>query len=249
MQASVIGRVTGTGQLTIRNGLEGETLANVRASTLHDDAPEYNRPLAPPPNLAERRSQDASQGPVDLQSDLIRLICDPSWVYSQYDHQLFLNTVVGPGADGTLLRLRDPKTGRETGRGIGLSTDGNHRWCHVDPRLGTTMVVAEAVMNIACVGATPLAVVNCLNFGNPEHSLKAFIKLKKPNFTFNLIKGGSTDNHCLYASHSVWESEQVFVDWKVFVAQDLSVGTQIFLDYILLSLMKKLYGERVLPPR
>ena len=170
VQASVIGRVTGTGQLTIRNGLQGETLANVRASTLHDDAPEYNRPLAPPPNLAERRSQDASQGPVDLQSDLIRLICDPSWVYSQYDHQLFLNTVVGPGADGTLLRLRDPKTGLETGRGIGLSTDGNHRWCHVDPRLGTTMVVAEAVMNIACVGATPLAVVNCLNFGNPEHS-------------------------------------------------------------------------------
>ncbi|MDG2113612.1 MAG: AIR synthase related protein, partial [Actinomycetota bacterium] len=72
------------------------------------------------------------------------------------------------GGDGTLLRLRDPSTGEETGRGLGLSTDGNHRWCFVDPRVGTAMVVAEAAMNVACVGARPLAVVNCLNFGNPE---------------------------------------------------------------------------------
>jgi phosphoribosylformylglycinamidine synthase len=89
-------------------------------------------------------------------------------VYRQYDHQLFLNTVVGPGHDGTLLRLRDPRTGEETGRGLGLSTDGNHRWCSIDPRVGTAMLVAEAAMNVACVGARPLAVVNCLNFGNPE---------------------------------------------------------------------------------
>ncbi|MDG2023010.1 MAG: phosphoribosylformylglycinamidine synthase subunit PurL [Actinomycetota bacterium] len=169
ISASVIGRVTGDGQLRILDGFDGEVLAELPASTLHDDAPEYDRPLAPPENLIERQSLDASGGPVDCAANLLTLLRDPAWVYSQYDHQLFLNTVVGPGSDGALLRLRDPKTGRETGRALGMSTDGNHRWCHVDPRQGTTMVVAEAVMNIACVGAEPMAVVNCLNFGNPEH--------------------------------------------------------------------------------
>ena len=167
--ASVIGRVTGTGQLRVLDSFDGEVLAELPASTLHDDAPEYKRPMSPPSDLAERRQSDASLGPVNCVEDLLSLLCDPSWVYSQYDHQLFLNTVVGPGNDGTLLRLRHPSTGEETGRGLALSTDGNHRWCYVDPREGTKMVVAEAVMNIACVGAHPLAVVNCLNFGNPEH--------------------------------------------------------------------------------
>ena len=167
--ASVIGRVTGNGQLRILDGFDGEVLAELPASTLHDDAPEYDRPIARPDDLDQRRLADASQGPVDCVENLLALVCDPSWVYRQYDHQLFLNTVVGPGSDGTLLRLRHPTSGNETGRGLALSTDGNHRWCYVDPYEGTKMVVAEAVMNIACVGAHPLAVVNCLNFGNPEH--------------------------------------------------------------------------------
>jgi phosphoribosylformylglycinamidine synthase len=94
---------------------------------------------------------------------------DTSWVHSQYDSQLFLNTVVGPGADATLLRLKHPRTGADTGRALGLTTDGNHHWCAVDPRLGTALSVAEAVLNLACVGAVPKALVNCLNFGNPEH--------------------------------------------------------------------------------
>ncbi len=168
--ASVVGRVTGDGALRIRQGFDGEVLADVPASTLHDDAPEYDRPLERPADLDARRAADpGAVDDVDCGADLLALVRDPSWVYSQYDHQLFLNTVVGPGGDGTLLRLRDPLSGHETGRGLGLSTDGNHRWCHVDPRQGTAMVVAESVMNIACVGARPLAVVNCLNFGNPEH--------------------------------------------------------------------------------
>jgi len=97
------------------------------------------------------------------------MLCDTSWIWSQYDHQLFLNTVVGPGSDATLLRLKHPATGADTGKGLGLTTDGNHRWCAVDPRAGTAMTVAESVLNLACVGARPLALVNCLNFGNPEH--------------------------------------------------------------------------------
>ena len=95
---------------------------------------------------------------------------DTAWVYRQYDHQLFLNTVVGPGGDATVLRLKHPTTGEDTGRGMALTTDGNHRWCAIDPRAGTAMIVAESLMNLACVGARPVALVNCLNFGNPEHA-------------------------------------------------------------------------------
>jgi phosphoribosylformylglycinamidine synthase len=100
---------------------------------------------------------------------MVRMLSDTTWVSSQYDHQLFLNTVAGPGGDAAVLRLKHPTTGVDTGRALALTTDGNHRWCAVDPRAGTAMVVAEATLNLACVGARPLALVNCLNLGNPEH--------------------------------------------------------------------------------
>jgi phosphoribosylformylglycinamidine (FGAM) synthase-like enzyme len=90
-------------------------------------------------------------------------------IVSQYDHQLFLNTVEGPGGDATVLRLKHPTTGTDTGRGLALSCDGNHHWCAIDPRVGGAATVAESVMNLATVGARPVAMVNCLNFGNPEH--------------------------------------------------------------------------------
>jgi phosphoribosylformylglycinamidine synthase len=97
------------------------------------------------------------------------MVTDVSWVYRQYDHQLFLNTVVGPGADAAVLRLKAPGVPSTSTRGLALSTDGNHRWCSVDPRRGTALVVAESALNVACAGARPVALVNCLNFGNPEH--------------------------------------------------------------------------------
>ena len=97
------------------------------------------------------------------------MLMDTSWVHNQYDSQLFLNTVIGPGNDATLLRLKHPETNADTGRGIGMTTDGNHHWCIVNPYRGTAMTVAESVLNLACVGAKPLALVNNLNFGNPEH--------------------------------------------------------------------------------
>ncbi|MEZ5179732.1 MAG: AIR synthase related protein [Acidimicrobiales bacterium] len=68
-----------------------------------------------------------------------------------------------------MLRLKHPTTGADTGRGLAITTDGNHRWCALDPHQGTAMTLAESLMNLACVGARPIAVVNCLNFGNPEH--------------------------------------------------------------------------------
>ncbi len=96
------------------------------------------------------------------------MLADASWVYRQYDHQLFLNTVVGPGEDAAVLRLAAPGL-PPSDRGLAISTDSNPRWCALDPRLGTAMTVAESALNVSCAGARPAALVNCLNFGNPEH--------------------------------------------------------------------------------
>ena len=177
VRASVVGVVTAGGRLRIVDGPDGEVLADMPASTLHDDAPIYDRPRAEPPGLSARRRRDPGGTELagdagtagDAGGDLLGMLADPAWVYRQYDHQLFVNTVIGPGHDATLLRMRDPATGVDSGGGLGLTTDGNHRWCSVDPRRGTAMVVSEAVMNLACVGARPVALVNCLNFGNPTH--------------------------------------------------------------------------------
>jgi phosphoribosylformylglycinamidine synthase len=173
VRASVIGTVTGSGRLRVLDRFDGEVLADMPAKSLEDDAPLYDRPRAAPPDLAER----AAHGPDELPApsvaengvDVLAMLQDTSWISSQYDHQLFLNTVVGPGGDAAVLRLKHPTTGIDTGRGLALTTDGNHRWCAVDPKVGTAMVVAEAALNLACVGARPIALVNCLNFGNPEH--------------------------------------------------------------------------------
>ena len=168
VNANVIGRVTEGNKLRILDRFEGNVLAEIPASSLHDDAPIYDRPKKKP----EPKKSD-SDGNIKVTSDplddLLSLLSDPSWVYSQYDHQLFLNTVVGPGYEATVLKLRDPVNGSETNKGLAITTDGNHRWCAVNPRVGTKLIVAEGLMNLACVGAYPLALVNCLNFGNPEN--------------------------------------------------------------------------------
>ena len=171
VQASVVGRVTGGGQLRVRDGMDGPVLGELPAASLHEDAPMYDRPRQPPADWERARADSADQlpPPDDVGADLLELLANPSWIYRQYDHMLFCNTVVSPGGDATVLRLKHPVTGAETGRGLALTTDGNHRWCAVDPRAGTAMTVAEAVLNLACAGARPLALVNCLNFGNPEH--------------------------------------------------------------------------------
>lgn len=170
--AAVVGRVTepvdGVGRLRILAGWDGDLLADVPAGSLHDEAPLYERPLAEPADLAERRAAAPAE-PADATRLLLDLVCDTSWVWSQFDAGLLNNTVQGPGGDAAVLRLRHPDTGADTGRGLAMTTDGNHRWCAVDPRIGTANIVAESILNLACVGARPIAVVNCLNFGNPEY--------------------------------------------------------------------------------
>jgi phosphoribosylformylglycinamidine synthase len=198
IRASVIGRVSSSGRFRVYDGLfdaigvPGENpppargddppqvtsdrvaVADVPVASL-GDGPVYDRPLAPPADLAARQADDptpvlAERFPAgsDLGGELLALlssptIADKSWVYRQYDHQLFLNTVVGPGGDATVLRLKG------TNRGLVVSTDGKARFCALDPRTGARLLVLEAARNLACAGAEPKALVNCLNFGNPEH--------------------------------------------------------------------------------
>jgi phosphoribosylformylglycinamidine synthase len=179
VRARVVGHVvepdrdrdgTAVGMLRVRRGFEGEVLAQVPAASLADQAPLYDRPRQRPADLDAVRADDPTDDePVGSPNDdLLALLIDPAWVYRQYDSQLFLNTVVGPGRDAALLRLAGPGL-PPSRRGIALSTDSNPRWCALDPRAGTALTVAESVANLACVGATAKAVVNCLNFGNPEH--------------------------------------------------------------------------------
>lgn len=158
------------GMLRIYDKPDGELLAEVPTASLADEAPKYNREMARPEGIEERWAAEAGllADTSDLGGDLLRMLFDPKWVYSQYDHQLFLNTVVKPGQDATLLKAAGPGIGF-TGKGIGVSADGNSRWCAVDPRTGAAMVVAESALNVALVGADPACLVDCLNFGNPEH--------------------------------------------------------------------------------
>ncbi len=178
VRSAVVGRVTApvldtagapVGMLRVRAGLDGPVLAEAPAAALADEAPLYDRPRARPADLEARLADDPADEPAgDLAAEVLATLVDPAWVYRQYDSQLFLNTVVGPGRDASLLRLAGPGL-PESERGFALTTDSNPRWCAIDPRAGTALTLLEAIANLACVGATPAAVVNCLNFGNPEH--------------------------------------------------------------------------------
>ncbi len=158
------------GLLRVFDKPDGELLAEVPAASLADEAPKYRREMKEPEDLNARWSRvaGANADASNLNSDLLAMLFDAAWVYRQYDHQLFLNTVTKPGQDATLLKASGPGV-RYTGKGIGASADGNSRWCFVDPRLGAATVVAESALNVALVGAEPACLVDCLNFGNPEH--------------------------------------------------------------------------------
>src|SRR5262249_55652499 len=167
LDAVQIGTVTGDGILRVKS--EGKVVAEVPVKALADEAPVYERPTARPEwqdALAEfdRLSLPA---PADLTSALLSLLGSPSvasklWVYRQYDQQVGINTLVAPGSDAGVLRLKG------TRKGIALSTDGNARFVYLDPRRGAAMAVAEAARNVSVSGARPVGLTDCLNFGSPE---------------------------------------------------------------------------------
>jgi phosphoribosylformylglycinamidine synthase II len=166
IDASSIGTVTQGPELRVYS--EGELVAEVPAASLADDAPKYDRPSERPDYLDTAwASPPVVQENIDVAEALKTLLDDPaigdrSWISSQYDHMLFLNTVIGPGHDGSLLRIKG------TQKGMAVSTDGDSLRTYLDPRRGAARIVFESALNVAVTGAMPYALVDNLNFGNPE---------------------------------------------------------------------------------
>ena len=168
LDAVVIGRVTDDRQF--RALFDGVEVACIPISALTKEAPVYQRPVERPKLQDQLEQLDLSNiaEPTDLGSTVKLLIGSPNiaskeWVYRQYDHFVRSNTVVAPGADAAVIRLKG------TEKGLALTVDGNSRYCHLDPYVGGALAVAEAARNLACVGARPLGLTDCLNFGSPEN--------------------------------------------------------------------------------
>jgi phosphoribosylformylglycinamidine synthase len=167
LNAVNIGRVTGDGMLRVLDN--GVKVAEVPALLLAEGAPAVKRPSQEPVYLKEANKLDPAELPVpsdfnDVLKELLASpnICSREWVYSQYDHMVRTDTIVLPGSDAAVLRIKG------TGKAIALTADCNGRYCYLDPFEGGKAAVAEAARNLVCSGAKPLAVTDCLNFGNPE---------------------------------------------------------------------------------
>lgn len=163
LEAAVIGTVTDDGILRVRN--HGEIVAEIRSLDLADEAPLYKRPYTTPYRSAPMEGPDFSSD--NVQADLLKLLasgdlCSKRFIWEQYDYMVRTNTLAGPGTDAAILRIK------ETGTSIALSLDGNGRYCSLDPREGTKLIIAECCRNVSVAGATPVAATNNLNFGNPE---------------------------------------------------------------------------------
>jgi phosphoribosylformylglycinamidine synthase len=148
----------------------GAEVARIPLSALTKDAPVYQRPAARPSYQDQVQQLDltAVPEPKDLGATLKTLLGSPNiaskeWIYRQYDQYVRSNTVVGPGADAAVIRVKG------TTKGLALTVDGNSRYCYLDPYVGGVLAVAEAARNLACVGARPLGLTDCLNFGSPEN--------------------------------------------------------------------------------
>ncbi len=167
LQSAIVGEITSDGMARVFE--DGRPVAELPIRLLADP-PLYQPPSRPPVWLDALQRADLSALPLPEApwSDvLLTLLASPTIaskesVYRQYDHQVQDNTVIAPGADAALLRVKG------TSKALALATDGNGRYCYLDPYAGGAIAVAEAARNLACVGAEPIAITDCLNFGNPE---------------------------------------------------------------------------------
>jgi phosphoribosylformylglycinamidine synthase len=170
LDAVVIGHVHDDGRMRVMHN--GEVVCDVPVIALTDEAPVYDRPksqVSSPKTQVTKSVKDQSTKTKDQNYNevLKELLASPNlsskeWVYRQYDHMVRTNTVVLPGADAAVVRIK------ETRKALAIALDGNGRYCAVNPREGAKLVVAEAARNVVCVGAKPIAITNCLNFASPE---------------------------------------------------------------------------------
>ena len=175
----IVGTVEPEPRLRIRH--HGVLVADIPNKSLTDDAPLYHRPVGtwkcpipvePTEEILSKLAEDR-----DYTADLKKLlasanVCSKRWVHEQYDTMVQTNTVIGPGGEAGVMRIKGTGT-RDEGlgtkeRGLAMALDGNGRWAYLDPKLGAMHAVAECARKVAMTGAIPVAATNCLNFGNPE---------------------------------------------------------------------------------
>ncbi len=215
LDAVVIGRVTDDRQF--RALFNGTEVASIPISALTKDAPVYQRSVERPKSQDQLQQFDLSNfgEPADLGATLKLLLGSPNiaskeWVFRQYDYLVRSNTVVSPGADAAVIRVKG------TEKGLALTVDGNSRYCYLDPYVGGALAVAEAARNLACVGARPVGLTDCLNFGSPENPevmwqfsqviegiRDACIALKIPVVSGNVSFYNETDGVPIYPTPTV----------------------------------------------
>jgi phosphoribosylformylglycinamidine synthase len=168
LDAVVVGEVAEGGLLRVKD--HGQVVAEIPAHPLAEEGPVYQRPIARPSQRPETSADwfAFAAANKNLTENFKRLLASPAiaskgWITEQYDTMVRTNTLAAPGAgDAAVVRIKGTK------RALALATDGNGRWCQLNPRLGAMHAVAEAARNVACSGARPIAATNCLNFGSPE---------------------------------------------------------------------------------
>lgn len=165
LDAVIIGRVTEGGRLNVRS--HGEVVVDIPVEAIINLCPVYERPSRVPSDFQSATRLGPIPMPEDFNRTFLRLLSSPTvaekeWVYRQFDHMVQVNTVFLPGADAALLRIKNSR------KGLAITLDGNSLYCYLNPLAGGKIAVAEACRNLACVGAKPVGVTNCLNFGNPE---------------------------------------------------------------------------------
>ncbi|OIJ18643.1 phosphoribosylformylglycinamidine synthase II [Anaerobacillus alkalidiazotrophicus] len=164
--SKIVGKVTDDKKLRLI--FKGEVAAEVPVDALAEDAPVYHKPSREPEYFQKFQQQEEVVPKVnDVKETLLSLLAQPTiaskeWVYDQYDYMVRTNTVVSPGSDAAVLRIRD------TNKALAMTTDCNSRYLYLDPETGGKIAIAEAARNLVCSGATPLGVTDCLNYGNPE---------------------------------------------------------------------------------
>jgi phosphoribosylformylglycinamidine synthase len=165
LDAVEIGKVIDGGRMRVR--YHGEIVVDVPVAAVVDLCPIYQRPVAAPAQGTPEAPMADVPLPKDYRETFLKLIASPTiadkeWVFRQYDHMVQTNTLLLPGADAAVLRIKDSK------KALAMTLDGNSRYTRLDPWKGGAIAVAEACRNLACVGARPVGVTNCLNFGSPE---------------------------------------------------------------------------------
>jgi phosphoribosylformylglycinamidine synthase len=173
LDAVVVGEVKEGGLMRVKE--HGKVVAEIPAHPLAEEGPVYKRPMAAPAARRETAAdwfRFAPEG-TNLTENFAKLLAAPAiaskrWITEQYDTMVRTNTLAAPGAsDAAVVRIKESEKNGVM-RALALSTDGNGRWCYLNPRVGAMHAVAEAARNVACSGARPIAATNCLNFGSPE---------------------------------------------------------------------------------